>query len=290
MFQQVNRFVSQFRELEKREISRTQDEERLLRALKEKLTTADETADAPRQTQRSIAILCLYPQAGASFLAGNIAFALAGKGISVSLGELPGTISYTYFALDVERRVTDSTPHSTAPTSILLMQDNCLRIHVEAPMTTNQVITENDHADWLFRLSKESSIVLVDLSSSWRVKQVDRLLGLVDEIWVVIDTDLARLTRTIVTEEPPGWWRNHYFRIKIIANKWSEKWNRSAIMKKVEGTLSLWNEENPVHVDQVVPLFDGEKTFSAHSKAKLFLEQYPEEESGLASLLSFQKV
>ncbi|USG65982.1 hypothetical protein NDK47_01085 [Brevibacillus ruminantium] len=284
MFKHVHQFVSQFRELEKKEIHHTQEEEQRLKVLKEKLTKL-EPDETPKQIhQRCIAVVSLYPQAGASFLAGNTAFAMAGNGHTVSLCELPGRVSHTYFALDIAQRAPVFSQQRTASTSILFLQNNNLRIHVETPLSQTK-FTQN-HTDWLFRMSRESAVVLIDFSSDWRDQQIEHLLGFVDEIWVVIDTDIARLTRMMVTEQPPKWWLEQQNKIRIIANKWSERWNRSAVMKKVDGTLSLWDEGNPVRVEKIVPLIDGEKTFEAHSKAKLLLEEYPEEESGFASLLS----
>ncbi|MEJ8547131.1 hypothetical protein [Brevibacillus borstelensis] len=280
MFQHVSRFVSQFRELEKKDLVRTNEEERRLEELKEKLTSLQ--AEEPRrQNRRCIAVLSLYPQAGASFLAGNVAYAMAGSGTNVTLCELPGTNSYLYFALDFERRADQ--PAQTQLSSTLYMQNDCLRIHVDTPLKNKN--SSHEAADLLFRLSKESSTVLIDISSSWKDRQMDRLLEMIDEIWVVFDSDIARLTRMILTEKPPSWWFGNYSKIRMIANKWNEKWNRSAIMKKVSGTLSLWNEGHAAFVSAVIPLFDGDKTFAAHSKAMLLLEQYPDEETCFSSLL-----
>jgi len=280
MFQQVNRFVSKFRELEQRDLIRTTEEERRLEELKEKLTSVA-IEGTRRQDRRCIAVLSLYPQAGASFLAGNVAFAMAGSGSAVTLCELPGTSSYLYFALDFERRAHQAAQEDLSST--LYMQNDCLRIHVDTPLKNKDSCS--DAVDWLFRLSKESSTVLIDISSSWKNHQIERLLTMLDEIWVVFDSDIARLTRMILTEKAPSWWKGNQSKIRMIANKWNEKWNRTAIMKKVAGTLSLWNEGNSAQVHTVIPLFDGDKTFAAHSKAMLLLEQFPEEESGFASLL-----
>ncbi|MDA5110551.1 hypothetical protein [Brevibacillus thermoruber] len=286
MFQQVNRFVTQFRELEKREYARSREEERLWQSLKDKLS-ASPTEEQPSAVRRCIAVTGLYAQAGASFLAGNASFLLAGSGVSVTLCELPGTASYYYFALDCERRAHHRFKNSSA--SVLLMQSNHLRILVDTPLS-NESSTPTDTADWLLRMSKESATVVIDLSSRWKEEQAVRVMDLADEIWVVFDSDLARFTRLFLTEEPPSWWEKHGDKIRLIANKWNEYLSRSAVMKKVEGTVSLWNGERfGPGIDAVVPLIDSEKTAIAHTKASLLLELYPEEEHRFQSLLHSEK-
>ncbi|TGU81370.1 hypothetical protein EN829_063670, partial [Mesorhizobium sp. M00.F.Ca.ET.186.01.1.1] len=89
MFHQVSRFVSRFRDLEQQDFTNTTEEERQWRLLKEKLTLPDVPEPLETVTRKCIAVTSLYPQAGASFIAGNVAYAWAAKGIPVTLCELP---------------------------------------------------------------------------------------------------------------------------------------------------------------------------------------------------------
>ncbi len=111
---------------------------------------------------------------------------------------------------------------------------------------------------------------------------------LADEIWVVLDADIARLTRLFLIESAPGWWLSGKNKVKIIANKWNAQLARTTVLKKVEGTLSLWGTSSS-QVDYQVPLIDQEKAAAAHVKANFLLELFPEEESEFQSLMHVHK-
>lgn len=277
MFDQMSRFVSRFRELEQQEYTQTREEERQWNQLKIKLAAPQAEEQHQSISRKCIAVTSLYEQAGASFVAGNVAYSLASQGIPVTLCEMPGSASYYYFSLDFERRAKTSTNHSS--TSVLLMQDNYLRIQIKPPYLHHPT-PQIDIADWLLRINKESSVVVIDLSSSWREAEATRILDFADEIWVIFDTDFARLTRLFLMESAPTWWNLAGPKMKWVANKWNDCLSRSGMKKKVEGTLSLWNTEaNSATIHAVLPQFDGEKISLAQAKGSLLLERYPEEET-----------
>lgn len=287
MFHQVNRFVSRFRDLEQQEYPQTREEERQWKLLKDKLATQDREEAQHVFRRTCIAVTSLYVQAGASFIAANTAYAWAGKGIPVTLCELPGATSYYYFALDCERRVQHHLKQS--PTSLLLMPNSNLRIQIDTP-SQHPETSRIDTAEWLLRTSKDSPVVMIDVSSRWREEEAKRIFEAADEIWVVFDADLARLTRLLLMETAPPWWTSEKGKIKLIANKWNDLLSRSSVMKRIEGTLSLWNKDAcATKVDSILPLMDGEKTARAHAKANLLLELYPEEEHGFQSLVHAHK-
>jgi len=288
-FHQMNRFITRFRDLEQRGLQQTPEEERQWNTLRDKLATPQGEEDHHAVIhRRCIAVTSLYAQAGASFIASNVAYAWAGKNIPVTLGELPGPTSYFYFALDYERRVNRQTnPYTSAP--LLLIQNNRLRIQIDPPLQPNKP-SHFDAAHWLLRTCKESPLVVIDVSSHWREAEAEQIFELADEIWVVLDTDLARLTRMLLVESAPAWWITERRKIKWIANKWNQQLSRSSVMKKISGTLSLWNPESgPVEVEYIVPLINGEKVGDAHVKASLLLEQFPEEELEFQSLIHSYK-
>ena len=286
MFHQVSRFVSRFRDLEQQDFTNTTEEERQWRLLKEKLTLPDVPEPLETVTRKCIAVTSLYPQAGASFIAGNVAYAWAAKGIPVTLCELPNHTSYFYFALDYERRVRSF--KNLSPTSLILMQNNQLRIQIETPSHVHPESSQIDIASWILRLNKESSIVFIDVSSNWNKNEAKQIFELADEIWVVLDADIARLTRLFLIESAPSWWLSGKNKVKIIANKWNAQLARTTVLKKVEGTLSLWGTSSS-QVDYQVPLIDQEKAAAAHVKANFLLELFPEEESEFQSLMHVHK-
>jgi hypothetical protein len=278
MFHQVNRFVSHFRQLEKQQFTLTKEEEKRWKSLKEKLAASPPADEQPYiPVFRSyIAVVSLYPQAGASFVASNFAYVQAGKGIPTTLCEMPGDVSYFYFALDYERRAHHNLKDSTG--KVLLLQNNLLRIKVDASLH-KQSHSQTDIVDWFFSASKETPCLIIDLSSRWRGDLARRILDLADEIWVVFDSDLARLTRLCLVEEPPAWWNQLCKKIRLIANRWNSRLLRHTILKRVEGTLSLWNHDHFLrNIDVTIPQIDGEKVADAHSKASILSEIYPEDE------------
>lgn len=286
MFHQVSRFVSRFRDLEQQNFPHSYEEERRWKSLKDKLSIPEPEAEShPSPLSRTcIVVASLYEQAGASFVASNVAYAWASKGIPVTLCELPGAASYFYFALDYERRVKPNINPST-----ILMQDNRLRIQIDVP-AKQQETPQVDPANWLLRTGKGSPVVMIDASSRWRAPGAAPIFEIADEIWVVIDADLARLTRLFLVEATPPWWETERSKIKIIANKWNDYLSRSSMIKKVEGTLSLWNLSScPIEVDAILPALNGEKTAKAQSRANLLLELFPEEEHAFQSLIHAYK-
>lgn len=289
MFHQMNHFVSRFRDLEQKEFSHTGEEEQQWKMLKDKLAAPSQIEDQPLHFNRScIAVTSLYAQAGASFLAANVAYAWAGKGIPVTLAEMPNAVSYLYFALDYERRVQRlANPYTSAP--LLLMQNNHLRIQIDPPSEQNKT-SYIDPAHWLLRTCKESPVVVIDVSSRWKENEAKQIFELADEIWVVFDTDLARLTRMFLVESAPSWWTTERSKIKLIANKWNRQLSRSSVMKRIEGTLSLWNlESGPVEVEFTLPLMNSEKVGDAQAKGNLLLEHFAEEEHAFLPLIHTYK-
>ncbi|TGV07346.1 hypothetical protein EN829_052510, partial [Mesorhizobium sp. M00.F.Ca.ET.186.01.1.1] len=177
---------------------------------------------------------------------------------------------------------------SLSPTSLILMQNNQLRIQIETPSHVHPESSQIDIASWILRLNKESSIVFIDVSSNWNKNEAKQIFELADEIWVVLDADIARLTRLFLIESAPSWWLSGKNKVKIIANKWNAQLARTTVLKKVEGTLSLWGTSSS-QVDYQVPLIDQEKAAAAHVKANFLLELFPEEESEFQSLMHVHK-
>ncbi|MGN7472133.1 hypothetical protein [Brevibacillus sp. SAFN-007a] len=286
MIHQMSRFVSKFRDLEQQEFTHTSEEERQWRLLKEKLASPHTGEQQESIIRKCIAVTSLYPQAGASFVAGNIAYAWAGQGIPVTLCEMPNQTSYFYFALDYERRVRSY--KNLSPTSLLLMQHNQLRIQIDTPFQNHQESSRTDIANWILRSSKDSPIVFIDVSSYWNRSEARQIFELADEVWVVFDADIARLTRLFLVEPAPSWWVTEKGKLRFIANKWNTHLSRSSVMKKVEGTLSLWGP-SVSQIDCQIPLVDEEKAAMAHAKAHFLLELFPEEESEFRSLIHAHK-
>jgi len=286
MFEQMSRFVSRFRDLEQQEIVRTREEERQWKELKEKLSATALDEPKPVYSRKCIAVTSLYAQAGASFVAANAAFLCSDRGVPVTLCELPGNISYYYFALDFERRG-NRPAHAS---SMIFLHDQHLRIQICPPLP-EQHIPQPDTAEWLLQISKDSQTVFIDLSSRWREANAQRIFEMADEIWIVFDADLPRLTRLFLTEAAPAWWFQQKPKIRLIANKWNARLSRLHVMKRVEGTVSLWNREvgKAIRIDAILPMINPEKIAAAHAKASLLLELFPEEAEHFQPLLPSRK-
>lgn len=276
MYQKMNRFVSHFRELEKQEVTPTNEEEKRWHRLKEKLSMPAPEDKSHYQFHRVIVIASFYAQAGASFLASNFAYQQAGKEVRTVLSEAPGQISYYYFALDGERRGNRSTTDSSIRQ--VSMQNGFLRIKMDASLEKG-LYSQSDIANWFLWNSKEASLFIIDMSSNWRGELASYIMGLADEIWFVLDTDFPRLTRLMLTEQAPEFWNSGKQKTRFIANKWNQELSRAGIIKRIEGTLSLWDtDEKTKRVDAFFPLLQGEKVSNVQSTACLLLEKYPEEE------------
>jgi hypothetical protein len=169
------------------------------------------------------------------------------------------------------------------------MQNTHLRIQIDPPVRQNHT-SYIDTAHWLLRTCKGSTVAVIDVSSRWREREASQIFELANEIWVVLDADLARLTRLFLAESPPSWWTTERSKVKLIANKWNQQLSRSSVMKKIEGTLSLWNLENgSAGVKCTLPLMNSEKIGAAHAKGNLLLEDYPEEEHEFLQLIHTYK-
>ncbi len=286
MLRQLQRFVTTFRELEKEQFAPTPEEERRWKLLKEKLGTAPVEIPEHHVSRRILAVASFYPQAGASFLAGNLAYLQAGKQMHVTLCEMPGVTSYFYFALDSERRAESchKHPRNASIDRLIPMQGGRLRIRVEAPFQ-ERVISQTDLTNWFLANSREASLLVIDVSSNWKEERAAWIAEWADEIWFVLDADLPRLARLVVAEQPPLFWQTCADKIRVIANKWNDKLKATSVLHKVEGTLSLWNTEK--RVEGVFPLIDAKKASKAHLSGQLLLESCPEEEPHFEQLPFF---
>ncbi|WP_019123118.1 hypothetical protein [Brevibacillus massiliensis] len=278
MFREVQHFLNHFRELEKKQFTQTKEEERQWIDLKNKLTvTGSHTAASAEQTfRRVIAVCSLFPQAGASFLAANYAFCQASRGVYTTLCEHPERISYYYFALDGERRgkASPSAASNQIEKSVEL-KDGLLRVKMKPPYAQNESMGQAEIASWYLANSKESALLIIDLSSNWHTEVAALIAEWADELWFVLDTDLPRITCLIATEEIPPLWKKYSDKIHLIANKWNAGLDRSSVVKRLEGTLSLWTGSKQSRISAFIPLIDPVKVSTVQSSGKLLLEQFP---------------
>jgi hypothetical protein len=288
MFHQVKQFVTTFRELEKREIIATREEEDQRQRLRHILAVPQPQEISVQQVHRRIlAIAGFYPQAGASFIASNFACYQAGRDIHTTLCEMPDGEPYFYFALDSEERgePVKGTEKDNAEKTVFL-QNGQLRVKAISPLSRAKP-SHSEIASWFLASCKDTSMLIIDLSSHWQRESAEWIMEVSDEIWFVCDTDIPRLARTIVTQEPPEAWSRNFRKIRLIANKWNHTYAKSSVIKKLEGTISLWNKEHIVkRVDMLVPLISYEKVTAAQIKSRFLLETSPEEGNVFAQLAS----
>jgi hypothetical protein len=285
MYQQLQRFVSTFRNLEKKEYELSNEQEESWRQLKEKLSThsSEEKIDSHSGLQ-TIVVIGLYPRTGSSFIASNYAFYLSGKSISTTLCELPGNISTYYLSLDFEKRTSGFGQDDRT----LFLQGRRLRIKAEHPHRKRE-INQPELMNWFFTQLKNSNLLIVDISSYWKTECASWLMGMADQIWVVIDNDFPRLTQTVFSEAAPTWWKESADKIRIILNKWSPNAARGSVLRKVEGTLSMWNEQLKPEVSACIPALNGEMVMKTQMEARLFLEMFPDKKELLDELACLDK-
>lgn len=276
MRKEVQQFVAKFRQLEAKAFSMTAEEQQILQRLKERLVDAPRESVSPRHHDipRTIAVASLYAQAGASFVAGNAAFFFASRQIPTALCELPTVQSYFYFALDSERRgkpVVSSQHEFQQDARLLILEGGLLRVWVTDPTVARQ-ISQSELVNWFLSRRREAPLLFLDLSSHWREEEASLIANWADEVWLVFDADLPRLTRQLVTEPMPAIWINNRQKIRLIANKWNAGLERKTVRKQVEGTFSLWGEGVDPSRTVYLPTFDPAEVSAAQLKGKLLLE------------------
>lgn len=278
MFEQMKQFVSTFRELEKQQPALTDTEMANWEKLREKLSRTPPPDRGVRSANRRIIVVAsFYPQAGASFLAGNFAFLQGGNDIPTILCEPPGSLSYYYFALDSERRSVRAQEQDGVKSKQIDLHDGMLQVKVTASLE-KQAVSQREWTSWILANQKEASLLIIDLSSEWRGEMANWVMQLADEIWFVLDADFPRLTRLLLTESPPPVWNEADGKVKIIANRWNQRLAKQSVLKRLEGTLSLWDlNQQGRKIDACVPQVNGEKVSFSQLEASFYLEKYPEE-------------
>jgi len=282
MYHQLKQFVNTFRELEQRPVV-PDDEERRQR-LREVLTVqlSTEQAAQPKLQRKTLAVASLYPRAGASFVTGNMAYYMANRGIHTTLCEIPGSSGYLCFALDSERRKKEAASGET-----LLLHNGSLKVQVALPVG-QRTLAHHELSSWFMSVQRGADLLIVDLSSNWQGDWADLILEWVDEAWFVLDSDIPRIA-AMCALPPPVSWQKHATKIRLIANRWNEVLAKSSVIKKLEGTLSLWQEEYTLKkIEAIIPSFDSEDVTRAHLAGKLLVEVNPDKAqtfSQLASLL-----
>ncbi len=273
MNQELHKFVTLFRELEQKQFSHTVEEERQFASLKQKLISPPQTNIASGLVRRAIAVASLYPQAGASFIASNLAFYHACNQVNTTLCELPVMSPYLYFALDCERR-----GRVYKSEVVVSLQQGLLRIKPAPPINSHPDITQIELTSWFLHNHKECSLFIIDLSHHWNSESAIWISEWVDEIWFVLDDNIPRIASLVLSEEAPQIWREHGEKIRFVANKWNGRLQKSDVIRKVEGTLSLWEANiNHIKIDGIVPAIDAGKVSKAQLEGMILLERFPEE-------------
>lgn len=286
MLDKVQKFVSTFRELERKEYQLSNEQEESWRQLKEKLSQVAVNETKPFQSgMQTIVIAGMYPRAGSSFLAGNYAYFLARNEISTTLCEFPFMLSYYYFSLDFERRVSARERKENT----LHLCNRKLRIKANHPLS-RQDISQTDAMQWFLTNHKNTSVLIIDISSHWRNELASWIMQMADQIWFVIDSDFPRLSQTVLATGTPDFWKANIHKIQIILNKWCDSKVQSKIARMIEGTVSLWDEHmtSPL-VTGCIPSVDGQKVRTSHMEACLLLELFPDQEDLLKEFAGLDK-
>ncbi|MGE5702726.1 MAG: hypothetical protein ACM32O_09375, partial [Clostridia bacterium] len=229
-----------------------------------------------------------YPRTGASFIASNYAYYLSGKNVSTTLCEIPGVSSYLYVALDFEKRTRGGAGQQEGT---LLLQGRRLKIKAANPFHQAGEVTQQDLMQWFFTQFKSTSALIIDASASIQKETTAWLMGMADQIWVVVDPDFPRLSHVVYTENAPSWWKTNADKIRIILNKWHSDYSPTgSIIRKIEGTFSIWDQRMKApEVNGIIPALDGKKIIKAQLEARLYLEMFPEEAELLHELADLDK-
>ncbi len=278
--------MTTFRDLENQDQPMNREDRERRERLRQILSAPVESVSNIQPPNRYVVVVAsFYSQAGASFIAGNLAYHQAGKGISVILCELPTGTPYYYFALDCEERAEANTkPVDQYDEKIIKMQAGYLQIKANTPYRKRNV-SYPEVTNWLLGNSKNASLLIIDISSGWKEEAASWIMDMSDEIWFVLDSDIPRFARTILTNDVPKVWNASGKKLRLIANKWDQAHTREPLKKRMEGTLSFWApHQKQRHIDMLVPPYINQKVMNAHSKAKFLLEEHPEEEEAFARL------
>ncbi|RAP27193.1 hypothetical protein C2W64_01025 [Brevibacillus laterosporus] len=275
----AQQFLKIFRDLEKKEFTRSQTEEKQWFQLKQKLVQSP-LLDEVEVTSKVIAIISLYPSAGSSFIAGNYAW-LASQNRKTTLCEHPLRPSYYYTALDMEAKkcFSQNTPtKNRSSNQATHLENGKLLIPVDTSIERKTEKIEMDMLSNLFTLQKQSSLLLVDLSSFWREEGIELLMQWADEVWIILDTNISRLAQLICTEEPPVFWHDISQKCKYILNRWNDTMNKYALHKQIEATLSLWNKNGkPSKINCFISKMCDDKVIQAQLQGSFFCELFREQ-------------
>ncbi|NKQ21304.1 hypothetical protein [Brevibacillus laterosporus] len=274
----AQRFLKIFRDLESKEFTPSQSEEKRLLLLKQKLVHTP-LIEEIEVISKVIIIISLYPSTGSSFIAGNYAW-LSSQKRKTTLCEHPLRPSYYYTALDMEAKkcFSQNTPTKIRPSNqVAYLENERLLICVDTSIKRKTRKIEMQMLSDLFTLQKQSSLLLVDLSSFWREEGIELLMQWADEVWITLDTNISRLAQLICTEDPPVFWNDISKKCKYILNRWNYNMTEHALDKQIEGTLSLWNKDSrPKKIDCYISQMCADKVIQAQLQGRFYCELFTE--------------
>ncbi|WP_182101712.1 hypothetical protein [Niallia taxi] len=148
---------------------------------------------------KKIAVASLYPRAGSSFIAGNVAEYLAMQGVPVALAEAPTTTPYWYNYFDgVNAAPSDwkswgkqisENGRVEKGTNWTLKSGLHLITHEELIPVENWA---EEHVYKFIFTTQQVPIVIYDISHNWKEITRDILFEYADNIWVVLDFDIVQ--------------------------------------------------------------------------------------------------
>ncbi|WP_232699074.1 hypothetical protein [Brevibacillus daliensis] len=259
--------------------STTVEEQEQWQQLKQKLVQPSIGIE-PEQASKVIIIINLYHSAGASFIASNYAWLESQKKLT-TLCEHPLYPSYYYFALDIENRKyrTESTSHEIfSSTKTAVIEEG--RLLIPVTHLPDKLRLNKSHAEllsWFFTWQKQSTLLVLDLSSNWKEEGMELILQWADEVWIVLDTNFPRLAQLMATEAPPPFWQKIQHKSKYVINRWNTYFDTKKMRNKVLGTLSLWNNGNDrdlylIFIQQVC----AEHLGRSQLEGKIYCEAFPQ--------------
>lgn len=146
----------------------------------------------------------LSSRAGSSFLTGNLAAALAAKGISTAVAEFPVNIPHYYDALFLSKEAGGcyiSWPHEIQKGNRIVKDEMFSRFGVTwmaVDPTLNPIVEwTGAHTMQLVFSLKEFPVIFLDVSTNWTHPGIRAVLPQADRIYLVVDPDPVLLDRTV---------------------------------------------------------------------------------------------
>lgn len=228
---------------------------------------------------KTIAVVGLYPGCGSTFVTLNLAAALSAKDTDVTVVEglenqpmiyeyLHGSSTLPDKWLSLYERLTTESIQSPD-----VIERGLMGIYPLPPEPAEVELTEKMILGTL--LVKGPGFTLYDLSTNWGTVASEIVLDFVDEVWLVITPNPAKLANNIPVFKEK--FEKYYEKLRVIGNRWDEyAQSRSQLTQVVQllqynppTTKTNWQG---MTLSGILPVFPADKVTRAEWEGKIYTE------------------